>query len=110
LIMVLRTDDADLAGRLGDPRLSLADPYGRTLLLLAIAWFVLAAAVAAMAFWLHPAQARRSPAEATPEAVQRERERVGRAIRQMDRVLKLERAVSLVALALGASLHAGGLF
>lgn len=108
--MVLRTDDADLAGRVGSPRLSLADPYGRTLLLLAIAWFVLAAAVAAMAFWLHPAQAKRSPAEATPEAIQRERERVGRAIRLMDRVLKLELAVSLFALALGASLHAGGLF
>jgi len=108
LAMVLRIDDADLAGRTGHPELSLADPYGRTLLLLAVTWALLAAAVGSMAFWLHPAQAKRSPAGSTPEAVQRDRERVGRAIHRMDRVLKLELLLSIVALFLGASLHAGG--
>lgn len=109
LAMVLRIDDASLASRAGHPELSLADPYGQTLLLLAIAWAVLLGAVSSMAFWLHPAQAKRSRPEMSKEEVQVERERVGRAIRNMDRVLKLELAVSVVAVALGASLHAGGL-
>src|SRR3970282_1657631 len=34
VLMLLRLSEADLAGRPGDPVLSLSDPYGRTLLLL----------------------------------------------------------------------------
>ena len=109
LLMVLRTSDADFAGRTGSPELSLADPYGRTLLLLTLAWAILVAAVGSMAFWLHPAQAKRSRPDMTKEEVQQERERVGRAIRKMDRVLRIELVTSLVALGLGASLHVGGL-
>jgi hypothetical protein len=45
----------------------------------------------------------------TKEEVQVERQRVGHAIQRMDRVLKLELVVSVVAMALGASLHAGGI-
>jgi hypothetical protein len=109
LAMVLRTSDASLAAQAGHPRLSLSDAYGQTLVLLTIAWAVLFGAVSSMAFWLHPAQAKRSRPEMTKEEVQVERQRVGRAIQRMDRVLKLELVVSVVAMALGASLHAGGI-
>ena len=110
LLMVLRTDDADLAGTPGHPVLSLSDPYGRTLLLLAVTWALALASVLAMAFVLHPAQSRRSRPDMTKEDIQADRERVGRAIQRMDRVLKFELYLSLVSLALGASLHVGGLF
>lgn len=109
LAMFLRTGDADLAGRVGDPVMSLSDAYGRTLLALAITWAVLLAAVATMAFVLHPAQSRRSLPDASKAEVQQERERVGRAINRMNRVLRLELFASLAAVALGASLTAGGL-
>ncbi len=109
LAMVLRIDDSNLARQAGHPELNLGDPYGQTLVLLAVAWAVLLGAVSSMAFWLHPAQSKRSRPEMTKEEVQLERERVGRAIRNMDRVLKLELIVTVIAVGLGASLHAGGL-
>ena len=110
LIMVLSTSDSDLAGRVGDPRLSLSDSYGRTLLLLTITWLLALAAVSAMAFVLHPAQAKRSKPDMTKDEIQAERERIGRAIKRMDRVLRFELYLSIVSVLLGASLHAGGLF
>jgi hypothetical protein len=79
-------------------------------LLLAATWALALAAVSAMAFVLHPAQSRRSRPDMTKEDIQADRERVGRAIQRMDRVLKFELYLSLVSLALGASLHVGGLF
>jgi uncharacterized membrane protein len=108
--MVLRIDDAYLATRPGDPELSLSDAYGRTLLLLAIAWVALLAAVSAMAFWLHPAQSKRSHPGMTSEEIAQERQRVGVAIARMNRVLRFELVLAIVAAGLGASLHAGGLF
>lgn len=110
ILLWLRLDTADLANRPRHPRMSLADPYGRTLVLLAVVWVILVVFVAAMAFWLHPAQARRSRPHMTPEEVQAERARVGRAIKSMEWVLRSELVLSVVAVALGASLHAGGLF
>jgi uncharacterized membrane protein len=109
LAMVLRTGDGDLADRVGDPRLSLSDAYGQTLLGLTLTWVLALAAVASMAFWLHPAQARRSTPDMTREQIQAERERIGRAIGRMDRVLRFELWLSLVSMALGASLHVGGI-
>ena len=106
----LRLDNAALAARPRHPRMSLGDPYGRTLLVLAIDWAVLVGLVSAMAFWLHPDQARRSRPHMTPEEIQQERARVGRAIKQMELVLRSEFVLSIVAVGLGASLHAGGLF
>lgn len=110
VLLWLRLDNADLASRPRHPRMSLADPYGRTLLLLAVVWLILFAFVSLMAFWLHPAQARRSQPHMTPEEVQGERARVGRAIKRMEWVLRSELVISIVAIGLGASLHAGGLF
>ena len=82
---------------------------GRSLVL-SIDWVILVALVSAMAFWLHPAQARRSRPHMTPEEIQQERARVGRAIKHMEWVLRSEFVLSIVAVGLGASLHAGGLF
>lgn len=110
LAMVIRLDEADLIGRTGTDHLTLSSAYGRTLALLALAWAVIFAAVAAMAFVLHPAQARRSLPDATKEEVQQERQRVWRAIRRMEVALRTELVVSLVAMALGASLVHGGMF
>lgn len=109
LLLWRRLDNADLAGRPGHPRMSLADPYGQTLLALVLIWAILVSLVALMAFWLHPAQARRSRPGMTTEEIQVERARVGRAMRRMELVLRSELVLSIVALALGASLHAGGI-
>lgn len=110
LAMVLRLSDADLAARPGSPALSLSDAYGRTLLLLSVGWVVLAAIVATMAFWMHPAQARRSRPDMTPEEIHAERRRVGVAIARMNRLLKTELYLSIAMVAVGATLQQGGLF
>jgi putative copper export protein len=107
--MFLRIDDAELAARAGSPELSLGDSYGRTMLLLTVGWLALAATVAAMAFWLHPAQRKRSRPDMTSEAIAAERLRIGRAIKQMDRALKFELVVSVICIGIAASLRTGGL-
>lgn len=109
LAMVLRLSEADLAARAGSPVLSPGDPYGRTLLLLSIGWVVLFATVSAMAFWLHPAQRKRSRPDMTSEEIAAERQRIGRAIKQMDRALKFELVVSVICIGVAASLPHGGL-
>lgn len=108
-LMLLRLDDAALLARPGAPVLSLSDSYGRTLLLLSVAWGLLLATVAFMAFVLHPAQRRRSKPEMTKEEVAAERQRVGRAIARMDKALRFELVLSVICVGIGASLHAGGL-
>lgn len=107
--MLLRIDSAELSTRLGSPALTLSDSYGRTLLLLTIGWVALFATVSLMAFWLHPAQRKRSRPDMTSEEIAAERQRVGRAIKQMDRALKFELVVAVLCVGIGASLHAGGL-
>ena len=108
-VMLVRTDAASLAARPGSPELSLSDAYGRTMLLLAIMWCVLAAVVALMAFWLHPAQRKRSRPEMSDVEIAAERRRVGQAISRMNHALRFELAVSVIAVGVGASLHTGGL-
>lgn len=104
-LMLLRLDESGLPGR----DLSLADSYGRTMLLLVITWAGGMAAVLSMAFWLHPAQRKRSLPEMTAEQVAAERQRVGRAIARMDKALKFELVLAVFSIGLGASLGAGGL-
>jgi len=108
-LLVARIDTGTLLSRPGHPELSLFDPYGQTLATLTVLWALLVAASASMAFSLHPAQSRRSSPEMSQEEIQDERQRVGRAIARMDRVLKFELVASVVSIALGASLRAGGL-
>ena len=108
--MVLRLDDGELATQLGTPALRLSDAYGRGLFLLVVLWAALLVVVALMAFRVHPAMhARMNPGMSEPQ-IQRERERLGLAIRWMDRLLRTELALTLVALGLGAGLHVGGIF
>jgi len=108
-LMVARLNGDVLSTRPGRPELSLTDAYGQTLALLSLLWVLLVAASASMAFWLHPAQARRSRPEMSQDEIQVERQRVGRAIARMDHVLKFELVASVISIALGASLNAGGL-
>ena len=108
-LMLMRVDDGELAARAGSPELALSDAYGRTMLLLALAWVALAATVAAMAFWLHPAQRKRSHPEMTRDEIAAERQRIGVAIKRMDRALKFELVLAVLAVGIGASLHTGGL-
>ena len=107
--MLLRLDEAELLGQPGAPVLSLSDSYGRTVLLLTVAWALMIATVAGMAFVLHPAQRKRSQPEMTKEEVTAERQRVGRAIARMDKALKFELVLSVISVGIGASLHTGGL-
>jgi len=110
VLMLATTSDTEFAARPGSPSLSLADSYGRTMLALSVTWVMLVVAVAAMAFWLHPAQSKRSRPNMTHEQIQAERQRIGQAIQRMDRVLRFELIAGLGAVAIGASLHQGGLF
>lgn len=110
LAMVIDTGDSGLRGRMGEPRLSLGDAYGRTLLLLTVAWAISLSLVSLMAFRLHPAQSKRVKVDRTPDEVAAERLRMGRAIHHMELTLRTELLMAFVAVALGASLRAGGLF
>lgn len=105
LFMVIRIDGGDA----GAPDVSLSDAYGRTLVLLTAAWLALTGTVAFMAFWLHPAQRKRSLPDNTPEEVAAERQRIGRAIKRMDHALKFELILSVISVGIGASLQYGGL-
>lgn len=109
-LMLIRVDDTELAARSGAPELSLGDAYGRTMLVLGLAWTALLGAVLWMAFWLHPAQRKRSHPGMSDEEIAMERRRIGGAIKRMDRTLRFELIVSVLAVGVGASLHAGGLF
>lgn len=109
VLQLLRLDEAALATRAGSPALSLADPYGRTVLLLAVLWLVLAAIWSVMTFWLHPAMHARFSAEMSKEQAQGERQRIGVQIRRMDRSLRAELTVALLALIVGATLRLGGI-
>jgi hypothetical protein len=108
-LMLLRLNSADLSARPGSPALNLSDPYGRTMLLLVIGWVALFVTVSLMAFWLHPAQRKRSRPEMTSDEINAERQRIGRAIKHMDRALKFELATAVLCIGIGASLHSGGL-
>jgi len=107
--MLLRLEDTELLARPGSPVLSLSDSYGRTVLLLTVAWALLVATVAFMAFVLHPAQRKRSKPEMTKDEIAAERQRVGQAISRMDKALKFELVLSVISVGIGASLHTGGL-
>ncbi len=93
----------------GDGPLAVSTRHGRTVAGLVACWLVLAALVSGMAFLAHPALHSRTSAGMSPEERERARARVGRSIRRMDVLLRLELGVALVATLLGASLPAGGL-
>lgn len=103
---------ADAAARTpGSPAdpLSWSTSYGRTLLALVVLWVVLLGVLAILSVVAHPALHGRTTADMPEPERQAARRRVQRAIRRMDRLLRVELGLALVALALGASLHTGGL-
>lgn len=68
-------------------------------------WAVLVGLLALLAFYIHPEMHIRVSPEMTAEEVQQERQRVKRAIVNMDIVVRLELACAFLALALGCALH-----
>lgn len=109
LVVIAAVSLTQLPGR-APGTLTLSSGFGRTIAALALCWFVLVGLVTAMAFLAHPALHVRMPSQLEPEARAAARAQVGRAIRRMDLILRLELAVALLATLLGASLPAGGLF
>ncbi len=89
--------------------LSWSTSYGRTMAALALTWALLMITLALLTFVAHPALHVRMSIELTESERLQARERVGRAIRRMDRILRLDLGVALVAMLLGASLSSGGL-
>lgn len=93
----------------GDRSLSLSDSYGRTLLAVAILWAVLVVTLASLSFVTHPGLHTRTRVDLTDEQRAAAREAVRRSIVRMDRALRFDLLVGLVAAFLGASLHSGGI-
>lgn len=106
----VRLADADLRSPSApaDP-LSWSHGYGRTMIAAVVVWVALLAILGLLAVLAHPALHVRTPADMTDAERQAARQQVRRAITRMDRLLRLELVLALVALALGASLAHGGL-
>ena len=100
---------ASLVAREPGVSLSPADPYGRTLLLLGVCWMTLLGIVGLMAFLAHPALHVRMASDLDPAARAIARERVARAIWRMDRCLRAELVVALLATFVAATLTVGGI-
>lgn len=100
---------AELALR--DPTVSLSvnSPYGRTVVALGACWVALVGIVSMMTFFAHPALHVRTTSDLDPDARAVARERVARAIRRMDRCLRAELVLALVATLVLATLSAGGI-
>lgn len=104
---VLGLSGAVMAAR-SDQSLSLGHAYGRTLALLVVLWVALGAVLTVLALSAHPGLHARMAPDATPDERQAARALVARAIVRMDRLLRLELALSALALLVGASLHVTG--
>lgn len=93
----------------GDASLSLSGSYGRTVLAVGILWIALVATLVALSFVTHPGLHARTSTDMTDEQRAAAREAVRRSIVRMDRALRFDLLVGLIAALLGASLHAGGI-
>lgn len=100
---------AELVARVPDVSLSPGDPYGRTVLVAGACWVTLVGIVGMMAFLAHPALHVRMASDLDPEARAAARARVARAIGRMDRCLRAELVVALVATFVVATLTVGGI-
>lgn len=79
--------------------------FGMTLWSLCGVWLLQIAILALLTFRVHPDMHARMAVSLSEAEMQRERQRVGAAIRRMDQLLRLELAGGIVAVALGACLH-----
>lgn len=87
-----------------DPAI-LFTPYGKMLSGLTGIWIVLIIILALLSFYIHPALHLRVSSSMTKEEIRLERQRVAKAIVQMDITLRLEIACAMLALLAGTSLH-----
>lgn len=92
------------------PGPSAGDPAGRAVAAALVGWCALVALVAYTTVVAHPALHRRAAGHASDEERAAARARVGRAIRRMDRVVRVELAVAFATTLLVASVPAGGLW
>jgi uncharacterized membrane protein len=97
-VMVVRSDES----------LSLAHAYGRTLVVLMLLWLALVVVLTVLSLSAHPGLHARMAPDATDEERRAARAEVARAIVRMDRLLRLELALSALALLVGAGLHVIG--
>lgn len=106
-LLAIGTSGAALAVG-SDRSLGLGTSYGRTVAALAFLWLVLAAILLAITFLAHPGLHVRMAVELSDVERAAARERVRQAIVWMDRLLRLDLAIALLAALLGAGLHSGG--
>lgn len=90
-----------------DEPLTVSSSWGRTMVALIVVWFALVFTLGAITFYGHPSLHTRMSADASDEEREASRERVRRAIARMDKLLRLDLFLALLAALLGASLHAG---
>jgi uncharacterized membrane protein len=104
---VLGISGAVMAVR-SEQSLSLAHAYGRLLAVLVALWLALAVVLTVLALSAHPGLHARMAPDASDEERRAARAQVARAIVRMDRLLRLELALSTLALLVGAGLHVIG--
>ncbi len=79
-------------------------------LVMVIAWVFLVVNGAIMTFWLRPKLEGKLPLPVKPEDGVRKLEELTQASRQLEKLVRVNTAVSAVALVVGASIRYGGLF
>jgi hypothetical protein len=92
----------------GDHALTLSTSWGRTMAALILVWVAMCVTLGGIAFSGHPSLHTRVSAEATDEERKASRQQVRRAIARMDKLLRADLLLALLAGLLGASLHGGG--
>ncbi len=83
-----------------------SEVYGKALVGISALWVILVVLLALLAFYVHPEMHIRVSPTMSAEEVQAERQRVKRAIVRMDIIVRMELACAIVAMAVGAMLHA----
>lgn len=107
---VARMVEADLRSASSPARvLDLSHAYGRTMVAVIVVWFLLVGLLGLLSLLAHPALHVRMSADMTDEERAAARQKVHRAIRRMDLLLRLELGLALLSLLLGSSLAHGGL-
>jgi|TARA_Y100000310_G_scaffold102141_2_gene100309 uncharacterized membrane protein len=103
-LLVLMASGIPMA--LGQPHgFDLTTTFGLLVWMLGGVWLLQVFILALLSFRVHPDMHARMDVSLSKEEMQRERQRVGVAIRRMDQLLRLELAGCIVAVLLGAQLH-----
>lgn len=93
---------------LSDEPMTLAEPWGRNLAALVVVWVALAVTLAAITFYGHPSLHTRMRPDLSDEERRAAREQVRRAIARMDKLLRVDLFLALLAGLLGAGMQVGG--